>query len=221
MARVSRVALVTGSARGIGAAVVRELQARGWTAVSNGRSARKGPGDLHVRADVSTPSGARKAVGTVRRLLGRLDLLVCGVGDFAWTPVSRMDVAAFDRLFDSNLRSAWLCVKEALPLLRTSHGALVLFGGTVTQRVRGNPRAVAYQMAKTALTVFATSLARAEKDVRVNMVNPGMIAGGRYSTAPGPKGRPEDVAKAVAWLASEDAAFVRGAVLDVGGGLRV
>jgi 3-oxoacyl-[acyl-carrier protein] reductase len=216
-----RIALVTGSRRGLNAAVVRELQARGWTVASNGRSARPGPGDLHVRADVTTPAGARKAVGTVKRMLGRLDLLVCGVGDFAWTPVSRMDVAAFDRVFDSNLRSAWLCVKEALPLLRRSKGAIVLFGGTVTQRVRGNPRAVAYQMAKTALTVFSTSLARAEKDVRVNMVNPGQIAGSEFATSSGPLGRPEDVAKAVAWLASEEAAFVKGAVLDVGGGWRV
>ena len=212
---MSPIALVAGSSRGIGAAVARELRARGWTVVTNARSG----GD--VRADVSTPAGAKKAVGTAKRLFGRLDLLVCAAGDFAWTPVSKMEVAAFDRLFDSNLRTAWLCVKEALPLLRKSKGSIVLFGGNVTQRVRGNPRAVAYQMAKTALTVFATSLARAEKRVRVNMVNPGLIEGGRYSQGPGPKGRPEDVAKAVAWLASPDAAFVNGATLDVGGGLRV
>ncbi len=212
---MSPIALVAGSSRGIGAAVVRELRARGWTVVSNARSG----GD--VRADISTPAGAKKAVGTVRKLFGRLDLLVVAAGDFAWTPVSKMDLKAFDRLFDSNLRTAWLCTKEALPLLRRSKGSIVLFGGTVTQRVRGNPRAVGYAMAKTALTVFATSLARAEKQLRVNMVNPGIIAGGRYSDLPGRKGKPEEVAKAVAWLASPEASHVSGAVLDVGGGLYV
>lgn len=212
MPPVSRVALVAGASRGIGAAVARELRERGWTVVTNARSG----GD--VRADVSTPAGAKKALGAVRK---RLDLLVVAAGDFAWTPVSQVDVKAFDRIFDSNLRTAWHCVREALPLLRTSKGSIVLFGGTVTQRVRGNPKAVAYAMAKTALTVFATSLARAEKDVRVNVVNPGIIVGGKFSDVPGRKGKPEEVAKAVAWLASDEASHVSGSVLDVGGGLYV
>ncbi|HEX7896270.1 MAG TPA: SDR family oxidoreductase [Planctomycetota bacterium] len=207
---MSPIALVVGASRGIGAAVARELRDRGWTVVG---VARRG----EVKADVSTPAGAKKAVGTARKLFGRLDLLVVAAGDFAWTPVSKVDVKAFDRIFDSNLRTAWLCAKEALPLLRKSKGSIVLFGGTVTQRVRGNPKAVAYAMAKTALTVFATSLARAEKDVRVNMVNPGIIEGG--IDLPGRKGKPEEVAKAVAWLASHEASHVSGAVLDVGGGL--
>jgi 3-oxoacyl-[acyl-carrier protein] reductase len=209
---MTRTALVAGASRGIGAAVAAELRARSWTVVTVARS----KGD--VRADVSTPAGAKKALGAVRRL----DLLVVAAGDFAWTPVSRVDVKAFDRIFDSNLRTAWHCVREALPRLRKSKGSIVLFGGTVTQRVRGNPKAVAYAMAKTALTVFATSLARAEKHVRVNVVNPGIIEGGKFSNdVPGRKGKPEEVAKAVAWLASDEASHVSGAVLDVGGGLYV
>ncbi len=172
-----RVAIVTGSNRGIGVEVVRALRRAGYATVSNGRSAAKGPGDLHVRADVATAAGARKLVGAARRRFGRLDLLVCGVGDFFYAPVSEMKIEQWDELFESNLKTAWLCCREALPLLRRSRGSIVTFGGPVTQTVRGNVRASAYQMAKTALTVFTKSLAQSEapRGVRANMVNPGFI----------------------------------------------
>lgn len=217
---MSRVAIVTGSNRGIGAAVARELASTGWTVITNGRSTRQGPGALHVRADVSTSAGARKLVAAARR---RLDLLVNNVGDFRYTPVGRMDIEAWDAIFASNLRSAWLCCREALPLLRRSRGSVVNLGGPVTQTVRGNPRAAAYQMAKTALTVFTKSLAQAEapRGLRVNMVNPGVIGARQPRSPAGRPGTPQEIARAVAWLASDQASYVNGAVLDVGGGLWV
>ena len=230
---MTRIAVVTGSNRGIGPEIVRALQRDRFTVLSNGRSAARGPGDLHVRADVATPAGARKVVAAAKRAFGRLDLLVCGVGDFFYTPVREMKLDAWDEIFESNLRSAWLCCREALPLLRRKGGAIVTIGGPVTQTVRGNPRAVAYQMAKTALTVFTKSLAQAEAErgIRVNMVNPGFIRTYAYTRAEiadaarripaGRMGEPKDVAETVAWLASDAATYVNGAVVDVGGGLWV
>jgi len=226
------VAIVTGSNRGIGPDIVRALQGAGYAVISNGRSPRKGPGDVHVRADVATAAGAKKLVAAARKL-GGLDLLVCGVGDFFETPVSKLRLEDWDRLFESNLKTAWVCCREALPLLRKRRGAIVTIGGTVTQNVRANPRYVAYQMAKTALTVFTKSLAQSEgpRGVRVNMINPGFIRTYNYAKSEVPDltrrvplrrlGDPKDIAGAVAFLASDSASYVSGAVLDVGGGLWV
>ena len=224
------VAVVTGSNRGIGPDLVRALRQAGYAVVSNGRSAAPGPGDVHVRADVSTSAGARKVVAAARKK-GGLDLLVCGVGDFHPTPVSDLNLPAWDALFTSNLQTAWQCCRAALPLLRKSKGSIVTIGGSATNSVRANPKYVAYQMAKTALTVFTKSLAQSEAPagVRVNMINPGII---RTPENDGPMlrkfarrvpagraGEPRDIAQAVVWLASDTASYITGAVLDVGGGL--
>jgi NAD(P)-dependent dehydrogenase (short-subunit alcohol dehydrogenase family) len=142
-----------------------------------------------------------------------------------------MNFKAWDDLFESNLRTAWACCREALPLLRKSRGVIVTIGGSATNTVRANPKYVAYQMAKTALTVFTKSLAQSEAPtgVRVNMINPGII---RTPENDGPllrklarrvpagrAGEPRDIAQAVVWLASDTASYITGAVLDVGGGL--
>src|SRR5262245_35470884 len=133
----SPVALVTGSNRGIGPSIVRALQGAGYVVISNGRSSAKGPGDVHVRADAAAPAGAKKLMAAARKL-GGLRLLVCGVGDFFETPVSKMKIEAWEKLFESNLKSAWTCCREALPLLRRSGGVIITIGGTVTQNVRAN-----------------------------------------------------------------------------------
>ncbi len=228
---VARVAIVTGSNRGIGEAVVRLLGDAGYDTVSNCRSSSRGPGDLHVRADVSTAAGADRLISAAHRRFGRIDLLVCNAGDFSYTPVSEMMIEKWDALFRSNLHTAWHCCRAALPLLRRSRGSIVTTGSAGILCARGNPRAVAYQMAKTALAVFTKSLARSEapRGVRVNMVCPGFIRTGappRGESADladrvpaGRPGSPQDVARAVLWLASEEASYVTGAVVDVGGGL--
>lgn len=230
---MSRVAVVTGSNRGIGHATALALQGAGYAVATSGRSTLKGPGDLHVRADVATPEGARRLVRETKRKFGRLDLLVNNVGDYRETPVSAMDLEAWDDILTSNLRSAWFCCREALPLLRKRGGGVITIGTPMAHAARGNPRVVAYQMAKTALAVFTKSLAQAEapRGIRANMVCPGYIRTYAWTDAErrkvvpripaGRMGEPEEVARTILWLASDAASYVNGAVVDVGGGLWV
>lgn len=237
-----RIAVVTGSTRGIGLSIARKLGSLGYRLVLNYRShapsARAAARDLEpfdpliVKADVSRPDGARKVVGAALKSRGRVDLLVNNVGDFFETPVSRMELARWDELWDSNVRTALHCTREALPSMRKrGGGSIITIGGTATQMLRGNPTYVAYAMAKTALATFTKSLAKAEarNGIRVNMIAPGYIRTYAYTKedlrdmppqVPMKRlGRPEEIAEAVAWLASDAASYVTGAILDVAGGL--
>jgi len=239
-----KVAIVTGSTRGIGLAISRTLARSGYRVALNHRSnaaaarsasrAMAGSEHLIVRSDVSKPDGARKLIRAAMKQWGRIDLLVNNVGDFFETPVSKMQLDKWEELWDSNVRTALNCTREVLPAMRRNGGgAIVMIGGTVSQTVRGNPTYVAYAMAKTALAVVTKSLARAEaaRGIRVNMVAPGYIHTYAYTAKDvrelSPQvpmkrlGRPEEIAEAVAWLASDAASYVTGAVLDVGGGLWV
>lgn len=239
-----RIAVVTGGTRGIGFAIARKLGSLGHRLVINHRSnvavARKAAGELAsyepliVKADLIKPEGARKVIRAALKKWGRIDLLVNNVGDFFETPVSKMELAKWDELWDSNVRTALNCTREVLPSMRKrGSGSIINIGGTATQMMRGNPTYVAYAMAKTALALFTKSLAKAEaaRGLRVNMIAPGYIRTYAYTKkdlrdmppqVPMKRlGRPEEIAEAVAWLASDAASYVTGAVLDVAGGLGV
>ena len=237
-----RVAVVTGSTRGIGNSIARKLGTLGYRLVVNHRSnlavARKAAKELSpfepliVRADVAGPEGARNVIRAALKKWKRVDLLVNNVGDFFETPVSKMELDKWDELWDSNVRTALNCTREVLPAMRKAgRGVIINIGGTATQRMKGNPVYVAYAMAKTALATFTKSLAKAEarNGLRVNMIAPGYIRTYAYTKqdlrdmppqVPMKRlGRPEEIAEAVAWLASDAASYVTGAILDVAGGL--
>jgi 3-oxoacyl-[acyl-carrier protein] reductase len=143
-----------------------------------------------------------------------------------------MELDKWDELWDSNVRTALNCTREVLPFMRKRRsGSIINIGGTATQMMKGNPTYVAYAMAKTALATFTKSLAKAEarNGLRVNMIAPGYIQTYAYTKedlrdmpAQVPMkrlGRPEEIAEAVAWLASDAASYITGAILDVAGGL--
>jgi len=181
-----------------------------------------------VRADVTRPEGARAVVSAAEHHFGRVDVLVNCVGPFVAKPLAETTVEEWRLVVGGNLSSAFYMMRLVIPLMRAQGGGVIVNLGSLNAgQMRGAPGVAAYQAAKAALVVLTRSVARHEgpHGIRANVVNPGPVD---------PVGLPddiveriplrrlptaEDVAKAVAWLCSDEAAYISGAVLDVHGGL--
>ncbi len=236
-----KVALVTGGSTGIGLATVRELAARGAKVFLTGRreaevsEAARTTGAVGIAADASKPADLDRVYDRIRREAGRLDILFANAGGGDMLPLSAVTEEHFDRIFDTNVRGTLFTVQKALPLL-VDGGAVVLTGSTAG--VKGTANFGVYSSTKAAVRNLVRSwiLELAPRKIRVNVVSPGPIAtpglaglvppehkdalyGQLASTIPlGRVGEPEEVAKAVAFLASSDASFINGAELFVDGG---
>ncbi len=241
-----RVAIVTGSGKGIGRGIARRLAADGMTVVVNyvrdDSSAREtleqvkptAPQSVLVQADVSTPEGAKHLIDETLKGLGRIDILINNVGPFLVKSLFETEIDEWRRVIDGNLSSVFYCCKFALPNMREHKGGnIVNLGSLNVETTRGAPTTAAYNAAKTGLVVLTKSLARNEAryGIRCNLVNPGFVdtetmsEGDRRevpSLVPlGTLGTPEDIAEAVAFLISDKARYITGSVLNVHGGLWV
>ena len=241
----ARVALVTGSSRGLGRAIALELGRRGCTvAVHYGSSegpAREVAGVLEAAGaraeifsgDVSDPEACAALVKEVTASLGSLDILVNNAGITRDTLALRMKTEDWDAVLDTNLSSAFHLAKAALRgMLRGQWGRIVNISSVVG--IRGNVGQANYVASKAGLIGLTKALAfeYAAKGVTVNAVAPGFITSDMtaelsddlkesyLSLIPaGRFGEPQEVAAAVAFLASEDAAYVNGQTLTVDGGM--
>lgn len=239
------VALVTGGGRNIGRAIAVRLGQDGYRLAINYRAdhaaaaaaqalvADHAPAVALFPADVTRDDGAAGLVAEVLARWGRLDVLVNAVGPMVEAAASDTAPDDFRAMVDGNLGSAYLVTRHALPALRAAGGRVVNLGSLNVELARGATEHAAYNAAKTALVVWTRSLARSEgpRGVRVNMVCPGVIATDDTAEAVrrelprrvplGRLGTPAEVAEAVAWLVSDRASYVTGAVLAVSGGLWV
>lgn len=228
------VALVTGSVRGIGLGVAKELAQRGWRThvvwrnTENLELEERFPGRAH-RADLTRPEDCRTLVRAVVAQDGRLDGVVHAVGEYHAGALEGMALDDARRILDSNLLSAFLLTEAGRAAVRESAGAWVFFGSSGVESLRARRDAPLYVAAKTALLSFVRSFAleEAEWRVRANMVSPGLVphadaSADTHDYAPrvplGRPGRVEDLAGAVAWLLSAEAEHVTGQNLDVAGG---
>ncbi|CAK05974.1 SDR family oxidoreductase [Rhizobium leguminosarum] len=236
-------ALVTGGSRGIGAAIALALADKGAdVAITYERSADraaevvraiegKGRKAIAIQADSADPAAVKRSVDEAAQALGGLDILVNNAAIALYGAIADVSVEQIDALLDVNVRSPLLASQAAIPYLQAG-GRVITIGSVGAERIVGDTGTV-YFMTKSALHSFTRGLARelGSRDITVNLVQPGstdtdmnpangdfadfqraLIPLGRY-------GEPEDVAAAVAFLASPAAKHITGTVLTVDGGL--
>jgi NAD(P)-dependent dehydrogenase (short-subunit alcohol dehydrogenase family) len=216
-------ALVTGGTRGIGAAVVDRLRADGWPVVALARTG----GD--VQADVSDPAAVAAAFDAAEERHGPVLVLVNNAGQRRDGLAIRMSDEDWNAVLDVNLDGAFHCTRRALgPMLKARWGRIVNVSSVVA--VHANPGQANYAASKAGLLALTRTIARemGRKGITCNAVTPGIVETGMTEDVVGdlvgmvPAGRagtPADVAAAIAFLCSEEAAYVNGATLAVDGAL--
>ena len=243
-----RVALVTGAAEGIGRAICLELARAGADVAVSARSPRQeatqrvqkeiealGRTARVYALDVRDGANVQEVVDRVAADMGRLDILVNNAGITRDGLVLRMSEENWDAVLDTNLKGAFLCTKAALHhMVRQRWGRIINISSVVG--LAGNPGQANYTASKAGIIGLTRTLAKevASRNITVNALAPGFIATAMVDTlsdemkaairgriAMDRFGTPEDVAHAVAFLASEAASYITGQVLGIDGGLSI
>ena len=218
------VALVTGGTRGIGASIAQRLKADGYKVATLGRSG----GD--VQADVADPAAVQAAFDEVRERFGPVLILVNNAGVTADGLAIRMPDDDWARVIDTNLNGAFNCTKRGLEdMLKARWGRIVNVSSISAER--GNSGQANYAASKAGLLGFTRVVAKemGKRNITSNAVTPGFIETEMTAELPAKElaaaipaariGQPEEVAAAVSFLVSDEAAYINGATLAVDGGL--
>jgi len=240
-----KVAVVTGGNSGIGLAAAKRLQEEGARVAILGRSKKTldeavktiGNGVVAVQGDVAKLADVDRLYAEVSQKLGKIDVLFVNAGIAKFVPFAETSETTYDEQFDINIKGAYFTIQKALPLL--NDGASIILNTSVVDQ-KGTAGASAYAATKAALRSLARTTAAelAGRGIRVNTVAPGPIVTPIFERTGLPKeamdefaqqivaqipmkrfGQPEEVAGAVAFLASQDASYITGVEINVDGGL--
>lgn len=229
----ARTVLITGGNRGIGYAIAEEFLAQGHRVAVTARSGEGPAGALTVPADVTDGESLDAAFARVEEELGPVEVVVANAGITRDTLLLRMSDDDFDQVIDTNLGGAFRVVKRATKgMLKARFGRIILVSSVVG--LLGSAGQVNYASSKSALIGMARSITRelGARGITANVVAPGFIETDMTAELPEEKqaeykasipaarfASPEEVAKVIAWLASDDAAYISGAIIPVDGGL--
>jgi 3-oxoacyl-[acyl-carrier protein] reductase len=229
----ARTVLITGGNRGIGRSIAEKFIEQGHRVAVTARSGEGPAGSLTVIADVTDGDSLTAAISTVEEKLGPIEVLVANAGITKDTLLMRMTDDDFESVIDTNLTGSFRLVKRAINSMIKQRFGRVIFISSVVGLL-GSAGQVNYSASKSALVGFARSLTRelASRGITANVVAPGFIETDMTASLPEdqqatykkniPAGRfaqPSEVAGVVAWLASDEAAYISGAVIPVDGGL--
>ncbi|HZN35965.1 MAG TPA: glucose 1-dehydrogenase [Pirellulaceae bacterium] len=243
-----KVAVVTGASKGIGAQIARQLAADGAAVVVNYSSSKEGADKVvaeitkeggravAVKANLSKPAEVEGLFIDTKKKFDRLDILVNNAGIYEFAPLESVTPEHFHKQFDLNVLGLVLATQQAAKHFGAAGGSVVNVSSVVA--TLAPPNTAVYSATKAAVNAITRSLAQelGPRRIRVNAVNPGMVEteGTRSAgitdsdfrktveaqTPLGRIGQPQDIAPAVAFLASDDAAWITGETLYISGGLR-
>ena len=243
-----KVAVVTGASKGIGASIALHLAAEGASVAVNYSSSRegadrvvgeitsKGGKAIAVQANVSKQADIHRLFDETKKAFGRVDVLVNNAGIYEFSPIEEVTVEHFHKQFDLNVLGLLLTTQEAVKHFGPDGGSVINISSVVANAAL--PNAAVYSATKAAVDAVTRSLATelGPRNIRVNSINPGMVetegatsAGIIHSdfrkqvevgTPLGRIAQPQDIAPAVVFLATPEAAFITGQTLVISGGNR-